>query len=187
MYGYTLSGEDLAVLQLRTECCIAVDNGEELPEMSSVSSGDWEEYNKYLGRGKKNSGRWTHLVSWPPPALGTWSPPDPPWRRTSPSSWPTVRSTWRQASRSWGTVPTCPSFLRCSRRTWESREDEIPSRSCDCWGEGGYSQPVLIRQLPERSKRLIEWREEIHDRASLLLRLGRKFPVTSLNSIFFHC
>ena len=144
-------------------------------------------YETYLGRGTKNSGRWTHLVSWTPPAQGTWTLPDLPWRRTSPSSWPTVRSTWRPASQSWGTVPTCPSSLRCSRRTWEIREDESPCRSCDCWEEVGEDQFVVMRVLPEGSKRLVEWREEVHDRSSLLLRLGRKFPVTSLNSIFFHC
>ena len=131
-------------------------------------------------------GRWRHLVSWLLSARGTWSYPGPPWRTTSPSSWLTVRSTWTPASRSWGRAPTCPSYLRCSRRTLGSREGEIPSRSCDCWEtevSRGYRNVI---QLPKRSKRFIKWREEVHDRSSFLLRLSRKFPVTSLNSIFFH-
>ena len=86
----------------------------------------------HLGRGRKNWGRWTRLVSWLRPARGTSSSPALTSSSTSPSSSPTVRSTWRPASRSSGTVQTSRSSQRCSRTTSASQEGGSPSQSCDC-------------------------------------------------------
>ena len=143
---------------------------------------------RYLGTGRKNWGRSTHLVSWLRPGLETWSYPAPTSSSTSPSSSPTGRSTWRPASRSLKTVPTCPSSRRCSRTTSESPGGESPSQSCGCWESGVSSEwrQISKTKLPKGSKRFIERREEIHYRSSFLLRLCRQFPVTGLDSIFFH-
>lgn len=143
----------------------------------------------HLGRGRKNWGRWTRLVSWLRPARGTSSSPALTSSSTSPSSSPTGRSTWRPpASRSLETVRTCQSFQRCSRRTSESPGGGNPSQSCDCWESGVSSEwrQIIKTKLPKGSKRFIERGEEIHYRSSFLLRLCRQFPVTGLDSIFFH-
>ena len=143
----------------------------------------------YLGMGRKNWGRSTHLVSWIRPGLETSSYPTLTSSSTSPSSSPTVRSTWRPASRSLETILTCQSSRHCSRTTSESPTGGRPSQSCDCWEkrQWGLSGGRKWRKLPERSKRFIKRREEIHYRSSFLLRLCRQFPVTGLDSIFFHC
>ena len=87
----------------------------------------------HLGRGRKNWGRWTRLVSWLRPGRETSSSPARTSSSTSPSSSPTGRSTWRPASRSLETIRTSrPSSRRCSRTTSENPRGVSPSQSCDC-------------------------------------------------------
>ena len=124
------------ILQFNTECCIAVDKGEELPEINRIKN-ELCVRSKYSilthrDTGRMSWGSWWRLrgPGWscrPPSPPPTWTWPSSPWSSSPPSTWRTLRP----ASRSWGRARAWrrPS-PRSSRRTSGSSGGVTPCRSC---------------------------------------------------------